>query len=224
MHPSQNLAEEYSNKAAAYEQHWSPVIRPMGQHLLQALPLASSQTILDLGTGTGALLPDIEVSAPTARIIGVDRAEGMLRLAQCNARYELAVMDAQQLALRSETIDAAALILMLFHVPEPQTALNEVRCVLRIGGSVGVVTWGEDPGVPGMSIWVEELDSHGAAPDPRDASVMQQSQMNTQEKLARMLKGASYSSVQVWSKTFQYRWRVAELLELQLNCECRVGG
>lgn len=218
MHPSQNLAAEYSTKAAAYAHHWVPVIRPMGQHLLQALPLASARQILDLGTGTGALLPDLGAAAPDASIVGVDRAEGMLRIAQRSTDHALAVMDAQRLALRSETIDVAVLVFMLFHLPHLLAALNEVHRVLRAGGAVGIVTWGEDPGVPGLSIWIEELAAHGAAPDSRDPSVMQQAKMDTPEKLSGLLQAADYTSVRVWNKTLQHCWTVERLLELQLGC------
>ena len=42
---------------------------------------------------------------------------------------------------------------------------------------MGIVTWGSDPGLPGVAVWTEELDREGAEPDPRDPSVMQQARM-----------------------------------------------
>ena len=190
----------------------------MAQPLLGALPLPSARWVLDLGAGTGALVADLAEASPLARIVAVDRAEGMLQLARRSTNHPLAAMDAQCLALRSGVIDVATLVFVLFHVPDPVAGLREVRRALRADGALGVVTWGQDPGVPGLSIWTEELDSYGAAPDPRDPSVMLQARMDTPEKLERLLHSADYVSVRVWKRTFAYRWTVDSLVALQLGC------
>src|ERR1051325_9700449 len=105
MDASQSLAAEYSGKAIAYASHWSPVIRPMALPLLPALPLRTAGRVLDVGTGAGALLADLHDAAPDAIVLGVDRAEGMLRVARQSGHHLLAVTDAQHLGIRSGTID-----------------------------------------------------------------------------------------------------------------------
>ena len=211
------LAAEYSDKANAYLEHWSPVIGPMALPLLDRLPLAASKWVLDLGAGTGAHLEPIASRAHAAQILGVDLAIGMLRIAQ-RTMHRVAAMDAQSLAIQSGTIDVAMLIFMLFHVPDPVTALSEVRRTLRAGGVVGVVTWGRDEGMPGLDIWREELNAIGAAPDPRDPTVMQQQRMDTPDKLSALLRHAGFGFVQTWTHAFEHRWTIDAVIDAQLGC------
>jgi hypothetical protein len=49
------LAERYSQRAAAYDKHWSPVIRPAGESLIRQLPLKQANSIIDVGTSRPAL-------------------------------------------------------------------------------------------------------------------------------------------------------------------------
>lgn len=218
MNPSQDLAADYAQRASAYSRFWAPVIHPMANPLFSAMPLAGARRILDVGTGTGALWPLIQNAAPGAKLYGVDRSEGMLREGDDLLRGRVCVMDAGHLGVGLALFDAALLLFVLFHVPDPVRALGEIRAALRPGGSLGLVVWGEDPGLPGSTVWAEELDRAGAPADPRDSSVMLQSWMNTPEKLAELLRAADLVSHQIWTQRFVHRWTVENLLATQTHC------
>src|SRR5262245_6573538 len=183
VYTTPELAVEYSEQADAYSRLWSPVIKPMGLPVLDMLPLAEAQRVLDVGTGTGELFQDLSQRAPRARIVGFDRAAGMLRIAHARCAGLLAVMDAQHLAFRDACFDLAVCMFVLFHLPDPIKALRELRRVLLEGGRIGAVTWGVGFATPGAAIWRDELDAAGATPDPRDPSIQQHSRMDTEAKL-----------------------------------------
>jgi len=216
--PSATLAAEYSAKADAYVEHWLPVIGPMALPLLDHLPLATAHRVLDVGTGTRALLPQLAARAPAARIIGIDSALGMLQVASRIGHRGLIGMDAQRLALKSASFDVGTMVFMLFHVPDSLAALYELRRVMRSGGVVGIVTWGRDEGMPGLKIWKEELDTMGAAADPRDPIVMQQQRMDTADKLSALLLQARLLIDRTWSQVFESHWTIDEIVATQRGC------
>jgi SAM-dependent methyltransferase len=217
MDPCRALAAEYSGKAAAYARYWSPVIRPMALPLFPALPLASAARVLDVGTGTGALWADLQEAAPAAQLLGIDRSIGMLRRGAA-PKGRVAVMDGQQLGLRRDSIDVAVLVFVLFHWPDPVRGLRELLPVLKPGGVLGLTSWGFDPGLPGADIWAEELESAGAAPDPRDPSVMRQALMDTVLKLGDLLVAAGFRPLRLWSQPFVHQWELERLVAVQVGC------
>ena len=120
------LADRYSLRAEAYDALWSPVILPVAERLLGHLPLSRAKNIIDVGTGSGALLPLIQKGSPGAIVLGVDNSEGMLRLAKDKHPGPLALMDVQKLELVDNQFDLAVVAFVLFHLPRPDRCLREV--------------------------------------------------------------------------------------------------
>jgi ArsR family transcriptional regulator len=95
-------------------------------------------TVGDLGCGTGQVAASI---APfVARVIAVDASAAMLQAAKKRVvgfdNIDLRRGQLEELPIDDARLDAATLMLVLHHVPEPDKALTEVARVLEPGGRV----------------------------------------------------------------------------------------
>jgi ArsR family transcriptional regulator len=107
---------------------------------LRAFPalLDSRWVIADLGCGTGEVAAAV---APfVAKVIAVDRSGEMLQAARRRLRdvpnTDVRRGDLEALPLERAEADAATLMLVLHHVPDPGAALAEAARVLKPGGRV----------------------------------------------------------------------------------------
>jgi ubiquinone/menaquinone biosynthesis C-methylase UbiE len=98
-------------------------------------------TVGDLGCGTGTVSAAL---APfVARVVAVDGSAAMLQAAKKRLQgfdnIDLRRGELESLPIDDARLDAATLMLVLHHVPEPERALAEASRVLKPGGRVVLV-------------------------------------------------------------------------------------
>jgi SAM-dependent methyltransferase len=126
--------------------------------VLDLVAPAAGETVLDVGCGNGLYLAELARREFAGQMFGVDLSPGMLMAArerlgtvaapaQRRARtadgaagsVSLVVADAVALPVRDGAADLVLAMHMLYHVPERELAIRELRRVTRPGGRVVIV-------------------------------------------------------------------------------------
>lgn len=84
--------------------------------------------VLDVGCGEGRLIGMLKARGVMA--FGIDRSSQMLEAVKDSAMLG----DAEWLPFKDETFGAVAALYMLYHLPDPRTAIREAHRVLRARG------------------------------------------------------------------------------------------
>jgi ubiquinone/menaquinone biosynthesis C-methylase UbiE len=138
-------ALEYDQKAAK-----SDIRAQLVPKVVQALEIQGREWLLDLATGTGRFARPVAKQLKGGRVVGLDEALAMLRVAQEQREKEpipgfLAVAGAaEEFPFRADVFDRAFTVFALHHFDHPSKMIQEVHRVLNAGGSFVVL----DPVVP----------------------------------------------------------------------------
>jgi ArsR family transcriptional regulator len=117
--------------------------------IADAIAIDSSQTVLDVGTGTGFIAAGLAPRA--ARVIAIDNAPAMLDVARDNLTHlginnvELHEADLTRLPLDDDSVDAAVANMVLHHAEDPAGMLAEMARTVRPGGWVAITDAVEHP-------------------------------------------------------------------------------
>jgi len=126
----ERLAEEWdAQQPPDREEHLRRLLAPFREDL------QASGSILEVGTGTGALIPLLREHSPAAPVVSVDLAHGMLRRARgrCPDAW-LVQADVHSLPFPTGAFDRAICHNVFPHFRDRRAALAELARVLRPGG------------------------------------------------------------------------------------------
>lgn len=126
--------------------------------LVSNYDICKGMNVLELGCGSGTLWIDHEeLIANCGKLVLTDLSEGMLKTAKgnlgekCNVEYR--IEDIQNLSFDDDTFDVVIANSMLYHVPDLNKGLHEVRRVLKNGGVFYCATLGEKNFTDKLAEW-----------------------------------------------------------------------
>jgi len=136
--------------ADCYVPLWRAQLAPAHAALLAAANLAPGERVLDVACGTGLVtFAAARAVGASGHVLGIDVSDGMIVTAARRAASDgcrnvaFARMDAEPLPLANARFDVALCALGLMYLPDPAGALSEMRRVVRPGGRLALLVWGE---------------------------------------------------------------------------------
>jgi ubiquinone/menaquinone biosynthesis C-methylase UbiE len=129
---------------AAYERtigRWSQLA---AAEFLRWLAPSPNLSWIDVGCGNGAFTELLIQRCSPRAVIGVDPAEAQLAYATTRLGGGIAqfkVADAMSLPIPDQSVDAAAMTLVIFFVPDPAKGVSEMARVVKPGGLVTAYAW-----------------------------------------------------------------------------------
>ena len=184
--------------AAIYHRVSAPQVT-WGSKVLERLPLAGYETVVDAGCGTGRLTADLLERLPRGRVIAVDQSTNMLAEAAAHLtprfgdRISFLHADVQDLEL-SEPVDAIFSTATFHWVPDHPRLFRMLFTCLKPGGRL-VAQCG---GGPNVSRLRQRAESLLESPEFRAKAIGWNNpwEFATPEETARRLAAAGFTEVE----------------------------
>ena len=136
-------AKEYFNKAAKTwdEMFYTPSLSSFLENLVPQFGIDTEQTVLDMGTGTGVLIPYlIQAVGPSGSITAIDYSEKMVQI--CKTKHShiknvsINVGNIEEDAFPTESFDAAICFGVFPHLENKEKALQNINSMLKPNGKL----------------------------------------------------------------------------------------
>jgi len=137
-----SVVQTYRRYAPIYDNIFGAILEPGRIKLAQAVTKTAPKKILEVGVGTGLLLPHYPASAA---IFGIDLSEDMLAIAKKRAtrlighNITLLQMDAETIDFPDNSFDCITLPYVLSVTPHPEKLIGEIRRICTKGGTIFIL-------------------------------------------------------------------------------------
>ncbi|MGD2110444.1 MAG: methyltransferase domain-containing protein [Phycisphaerae bacterium] len=188
---------------ARWEPFFAACTWPVTSRLVAGLDLHPGDRVLDLGCGIGD--PGLQVASvvgPEGRVLSLDPAEGMIRVARTRAKLlditniEHRVAGIEGLTAEDGPFDAAVARFVIGLLPDPDRVLASIRGVLAPGGRFAMASWASTDVNRMFGIPREQFAKHIKKPAPSD-DPPGPLRFAKPGKLENLLKRAGFEDVRV---------------------------
>ena len=160
---SDDVKEQYKTSKGldtrrSFHDKYSTNMQGYGNWIVSNYEIFDGMTVLELGCGTGSIwMGRDDVLGLLGKLVLTDLSEGMLNTARENLgirnNIEYMVADIQDLPFGDHSFDMVIANSMLYHVPDINKGINEVRRVLKDEGVFCCATLGENNFVERLAEW-----------------------------------------------------------------------
>ncbi len=191
-----NRQDFFNQAATSWDEHFDTP--KLNDFLAQTVPkfgLKLGQSVLDLGTGTGVLIPFLlKAVGASGHVTAVDFAEKMVE--RCKAKnvqhpnVTVLMQQVENLQFPSESFDAVTCFGLFPHFENREKALGQINRVLKVGGKLVIAH--------ALSSQEIKAHHHNAAPAVAHDVLPQEAEMKA------LLKQAGFINVKITDKTGCY--------------------
>ena len=157
----------YFNELYEDQLEWTVSTR---KRLYRKIELFYARNILEVGSGTGALLREIQIINPKAKLVGLDCNILALKFSNGESTNPFVVCGkGELLPFPSNHFDITLCHYFLMWLNEPITVLKEMKRVTRVGGWIACLAepdYGGRIDYPMSELWEQLLLDSLSAPDP----------------------------------------------------------
>jgi ubiquinone/menaquinone biosynthesis C-methylase UbiE len=180
----------YFNKAAdSWDKRFqTPKLSSFLEKLVPQFGLEQGQNILDVGTGTGVLIPHlIRAVGPDGSVTAIDYSEKMIQV--CRTKHShlknvnIELKNIEEDALLTESFDAVICFGVFPHLENKEKALRNINHILKTGGKLVIA----------HALSSEELKIHHKKASKHVAHDM----MPEKEELTRLLEQKGFTEISI---------------------------